>query len=440
MLNGNKLRMKRIILIGFFIIGILQANAQGVLTLEEAINIALKNSLDIRISRNNLEANIINNHISIAGGLPQVDASVNQNRALTNLSQNLSNGTEIKRRGNATQSTTSGIAGSFLLFNGFRVHAAKSRLEALEKQSEQQINVQIQNVIADVMVKYYDIVRQDSYIKTIRQSIEVTLQRKKLVDARQSVGLANNADTYQAQLDLNASEQELQSQELVLSQSKADLMNLLTQRADSAFAIRDTIIVDSLVNINLVMDNISKNPEVLSAEQQIRINEAIVKEVGAQRYPSVGINGGYNYNRNQNAAGFTLLNQTYGPYVGLSLQMPLFNGGATKRQQRVAQIDTRNSTLTREVLINNLRTSAVRAWQAYQNNLVRLKTERENNRIAADLLSLVLQRFQFGVGTIVDVREAQRSFVEAGYRLVNLAYAAKVSEVELKRLASSLSI
>jgi outer membrane protein TolC len=82
----------------------------------------------------------------------------------------------------------------------------------------------------------------------------------------------------------------------------------------------------------------------------------------------------------------------------------------------------------------------VRAWQAYQNNLVRLKTERENNRIAADLLSLVLQRFQYGVGTIVDVREAQRSFVEAGYRLINLAYAAKVSEVELKRLASTLGI
>jgi len=427
---GNKLRMKRIIITGFLVIGILNVQAQGVLTLDEAINIALKNSLDIRISRNNLEANIISNHISIAGGLPQVDASLTHNRSLTNLSQQLSNGTSTKRSGNATNATTSGIGGSFVLFNGFRVHAAKSHLEALEKQSEQQITVQIQNVIANVMVKYYDIVRQDSYIKTIRQSIEVTLQRKKLVDARQSVGLANNADTYQAQLDLNASEQELQSQELVLSQSKADLMNLLTQRADSAYTIRDTIIVDSLVNLAAVMDNLSKNPEVLSAEQQIRVNEAIVKEVGAQRYPSVALNGGYNYNRSQNAAGFTLLNQTYGPYIG----------GAFKRQQRVAQIDTRNATLTREALINDLRTSAVRAWQAYQNNLARLQTERENNRIAADLLSLVLQRFQYGVGTIVDVREAQRSFVEAGYRLVNLAYAAKVSEVELKRLASRLGI
>lgn len=440
MLNGNKLRMKRIIITGFFLIGFMQLKAQGVLTLEEAINIALQNSLDIRISRNNLEATIISNHISIAGGLPVVDASLTHNRSLTNLSQQLSNGTSTKRSGNATNSITSGIAGSFVLFNGFRVHATKSRLEALEKQSEQQINVQIQNVIANVMVKYYDIVRQDSYIKTIRQSIEVTLQRKKLVDARQSVGLANNADTYQAQLDLNASEQELQSQELVLSQAKADLMNLLTQRADSIYAISDTIIVDSLVNLALVMDNLSKNPEVLSAEQQIRVNEAIVKEVGAQRYPSVALNGGYNYNRNQNAAGFTLLNQTYGPYIGASLQVPIFNGGVFKRQQRVAEIDTRNATLTREVLINNFKTSAIRAWQAYQNNLARLQTERENNRIAADLLTLVLQRFQYGVGTIVDVREAQRSFVEAGYRLVNLAYAAKVSEVELKRLASRLGI
>lgn len=440
LLNGNKIRMKRIIIAGFFIIGMLHSKAQGVLTLEEAINMALQNSLDIRISRNTLEANIINNHISIAGGLPEVSGSLTHNRSLTNLSQQLSNGTSTKRSGNATNATTSGIAGSFVLFNGFRVHAAKSRLEALEKQSEQQINVQIQNVIANVMVKYYDIVRQDSYMRTIRQSIEVTLQRKKLVDARQSVGLANNADTYQAQLDLNASEQELQSQELVLSQSKADLMNLLTQRADSVYTISDTIIVDSLVNLASVMDNISKNPEVLSAGQQIKVNEAIVKEVGAQRYPSVALNGGYNYNRNQNAAGFTLLNQTYGPYIGASLQVPIFNGGVFKRQQRVAEIDTRNATLTREVLINNLKTSAIKAWQAYQNNLARLKTERENNRIAADLLSLVLQRFQYGVGTIVDVREAQRSFVEAGYRLVNLAYAAKVSEVELKRLASGLGI
>jgi outer membrane protein len=38
------------------------------------------------------------------------------------------------------------------------------------------------------------------------------------------------------------------------------------------------------------------------------------------------------------------------------------------------------------------------------------------------------------------VREAQRSFIDAGYRLVNLAFEAKSAEIELKRLSSKLGV
>lgn len=408
--------------------------------MQEAINIALKNSLDIEIARNNVTANEINNHISVAGGLPVVDANLTNNQSVTNLTQNLSNGTVTKRNGNFNNSLNSSVGASFLLYNGLRVHATKKRLEALQQQSEHAVSMQIQNIIANVMVRYYDVVRQNSYIGTIKQAIEATLQRKKIVDVRQSVGLANNADTYQAQLDLTASQQELQSQELILMQAKADLMNLLTQRPDSAFVISDTIVVDSSVNYNTVRENIKNNPEVLSADQQILINELIVKEVGAQRYPAISLNTGFNYTRSQSTAGFNLLNQNLGPYIGFTVGVPIFNGGANKRQQRVAEISTTNAGVTRQILLNNLETSAVKSWQAYQNTLQRLQLEKENNRIAAALLQLTLQRFELSAATIIEVREAQRSFVEAGYRLVNLSYSAKVAEIELKRLASQLGI
>ena len=429
--------MKRTVFLCLVLLAAINIQAQ-VLTLQQAIDIALKNSLDIEITKNNFEASQINNNLAIAGGLPEVTGSLTDNQSLTNLNQQLSNGTTTKRNGNSNNALNAGIDVGYLLFNGWRVRTTKLRLEALEKQSAQQINLEVQNLVAEVMVKYYDIVRQASYIKTIQQSIDVTLQRKKLVDARQSVGLANNADTYQAQLDLTASRQELRSQELILDQAKADLMNLLTQKPDSVYTISDTIIIDRKLTIDAVKDNLKNNPAFLTAEQQIRINELIVKEVGARRYPSVSVNGGYNYSRSQNAAGFTLLNQNSGPFIGLGLQIPIFNGGITKRQQRIAEIDTKNAVNARQRLENDLEAFVVKAWQAYQNNLERLEAEQENNRIAADLLSLVQQRFELGVGTIVDVREAQRSFVEAGFRLVNLSYAAKVAEVELKRLASQL--
>lgn len=220
--------MKIIIGIAIFMLTAVQLKAQ-VLTLQEAVDLALKKSLDIRIAKNNAEASQINNHPSVAGGLPEVNATLSDNQSLTNLNQKLTNGNIIKRSGNTNNAINAGVSGSYLLFNGFRVYASKNRLAALERQSAHLINVQIQNMVSLVMVKYYDIVRQESYIKTIQKSIDATLQRKEITDARRSVGLANNADTYQAQIDLNASRQELQSQHLVLIQAKADLMNLLTQ-------------------------------------------------------------------------------------------------------------------------------------------------------------------------------------------------------------------
>jgi outer membrane protein TolC len=429
--------MKRFLLIALLFFGAVEVNAQ-VLTLEDAINIALKNSLDIQLARNNIEASHINNHISVAGGLPTVTGSLTDNQAITNLNQKLSNGTTTIRSGNAINNLNSGITASFIVSNGFRVYAARSRLRALERLSEQQVVMQIQNIVANVMVKYYDIVRQQSYINTIQQAINVTFQQKQIIEARQSVGLANNADKFQAQLDLNAAQQELLSQELVLNQSKTDMMTLLTQRPDSSFVIRDTIVVDSTIQVQMVLDSLQNNPELSSAEQQIRINEFIVREVRAQRYPAVSLNTGYNYNRNQNAAGFTLLNQTNGPFIGLNVQVPIFNGGLLKRQERVARIDIRNAAVTRETLLNNMKAATVQAWQVYRNNLNRLQAERENNRVAAALLDLTLKRLELSAATIIEVREAQRSFVEAGYRLVNFAYAAKVAEIELKRIASQL--
>ncbi len=413
-------------------------NINGRLTLSQAIAIALENNLDIKIAKNNLESSIINNHISVAGGLPEVTASASNNRTLTNLTQEISNGTKIQRNNVANNFIGANVTGTYLLYNGMRVQFTKARLDAIQKQNDVLINVQVQNVIADVIVKYYDIVRQQDYIKTIKEALGVTLQRKKIIEVKQSVGLANNADRFQVMLDSTANIQDLISQQNILDQSKADLMNLLVRKPDSVYTISDTIFVDTSINIDTIKHRLYLNPAILSAEQQTKINELIVKEIGAQRYPSVIFNGGYSFNRNKNGAGLTLLNQTTGPFVGVGVNVPIFNGGVIKRQQQVANLNTTNAKNSTEQLLNTLQTGAVKTYQSYTNSLQQLKTERENNIIAAALLDLVYKRYELGVGTIIDLRTAQQSYLEAGFRLVNLSYAAKVAEIELKRLASML--
>ncbi|MCW3087172.1 MAG: TolC family protein, partial [Sediminibacterium sp.] len=181
------------------------------------------------------------------------------------------------------------------------------------------------------------------------------------------------------------------------------------------------------------------NPQLIAASQQVTINELVERETAALRYPTVRATTGLNFASSESAAGFSLLNQSYGPFLGLNLSVPIYNGGVTKRQQRVASINTRNAVVLRDNLALDFETSAIRSYQSYVNALQQLQTGQKNYALAAQLVDLVFQRFQLGVGTIVDVKLAQQSFETEGFRLVNLSYAAKVAEIELKRLANQLA-
>jgi outer membrane protein len=66
-------------------------------------------------------------------------------------------------------------------------------------------------------------------------------------------------------------------------------------------------------------------------------------------------------------------------------------------------------------------------------------SQQENYKLARKLLDLTMLRFQLRQATIIEVREVQKSFENAGYLLVNLSYAAKAAEIELKRLTYTLT-
>jgi len=51
----------------------------------------------------------------------------------------------------------------------------------------------------------------------------------------------------------------------------------------------------------------------------------------------------------------------------------------------------------------------------------------------------VMQKYQLGQATMVDVKQAQQSFETAGFRLVSLRFTAKIAEIELKRLSNQLT-
>ncbi len=410
------------------------------LRLHDAVSIALKNSFSIQIAKNYVDIAAINNNYGIAGGLPFIAATGSDNEQLTSIKQQYSNPANNKTSNNVSSNVLSaGIAGSVLLYNGQRVVTAKERLGVIEAQTRQQLSSRALVLAYNVTLKYYDIVRQQSYAKTLELSIEASKEKLNIVKAQQGVGLANNADLFQSQVDLNTQMQNLQAQQLVIDQDKTDLLALLTLNPDSTIVVNDTIVVEKSIQLGQILDAVQKNPDIMAASQQVVINQHIEKEIAALRYPSLSFSTGYNYGITKNAVGFSLLNLSYGPFAGINLNVPIFNGTIYKRQQQIAGINSKNAALLKDTLELGYTSTAIKNFQAYKNNLQQLETAVQNYDLSKKLLDLVVQRFQFRQATIVDVKNAQQSFENAGYLLVNVSYAAKAAELQLKRLANQLS-
>jgi len=410
------------------------------LTRDEAVRVALKNNLGIELAKNIVTIAGINNSYGMAGGLPVVTGSVSDQEQSPSIKQVYANPANNKSSNNAFSNNLSGaVNGYILLYNGERVVTAKKRLGAIETLTRQQLSSRALILVNNVLLKYYDIVRQQSYAKTLQAAIDAQKQQLAIVQAQQSVGLANNADLFQSQVDLNTQIQNLQAQQLVIDQGKTDLLTLMTLNPDSLILVEDTITIDRNIRLADIINSVrSANPDIIAANQQITINQYIEKETGALRYPSLGANAGYNYSRTRNSVGFSLLNLNYGPYAGITLNMPIFNGNIYKKQAQIAGVNTKNAQLVRDTLVLNYTSNAVKNFQAYTNNLQQVETARANYELSQKLLDLVMKRFQLRQATIVDVKNAQQSFENAGFLLVNVSYAAKAAEIALRRYANQL--
>jgi len=407
---------------------------QQTLTIGEAVETAIQLNFDIQIARNNAMIHTTNNTIGVAGGLPTVSINTTDNNALYDLDQKLSSGVDIRKNNVTSKSINTGISASMVLFNGFKIRATKEKLALLQSQSTFDLNAQIQQTIASVMMIYYDIIRQQNYLNIIQRSLDVSQQKLNITQARYHVGMANDADVLQAQIDLNTAEQNILSQHLTIDTEKIDLLLLMGVQQFYPIEIHDSIQFDRYIQQDTLCNFLKDNPVYLSANQQVKINEQIVNELKAQRYPSIRLLTAYNFTYNSSTAGFNLFTQNYGPSIGATLQIPIFNGTIFSTQQHIASYNVKNAVLQQENLYASLLADALKTYQSYENTLRQLAAQQQNYEAAGKLVSIVIQQFELKQATLLDVKTAQASFEQVGYLLVNLQYAAKIADIELNRL------
>lgn len=409
-----------------------------VLTLDDALNQATLHNFDIQIVRNDLTIAQKSDYYGNAGENPAYIFNAGENAQLIGINQKLSNGNEISKIGVFSHAFTTQLGVAYPIFNTYRTNATKGKVREQVKVADARLLAQLQNTAAQVIVRYYDIVRQKKFIQSFQKTIAVSEKRLELVKTRSSVGLANNSDLYLAELDLTARKQELANQTLLLAQAKTELNTLLANEKSQDFNVIDTILYSPNLEYDALLKAAQTNPEIMAAESQVNMTAWMEKEIHAQWLPTVRLNGGAATSLSNTTAGLFLQNISYGPFLGVSLSTPLFNKNLYDRQEEIVRLQRSTKTLQRDALKNTIEGTVYKTWLAYQSAMERLNVEKQNLQTAQKYLDLTMQKYGLGQSNAIDLREAQRSYEDAAFRLTAIHYTIKVAETELLRLAGKL--
>jgi outer membrane protein TolC len=432
------LRFLGVCLFGISIFATHARAQQRLLTIDEAVRTLLEKNLDLKALQNEVAAAKALDFKGNAGETPTFSLNAGENLQVSGLNQRLLNGTEINRFGVFSNALNLSTTVSYPLFIGYRVEATKGRIKEQSTLADARVRSQAQNLVANLMQRYYELVRQNDFLKVLERSNAVSEKRLELVKTRISVGAANNSDLFLAQLDLNVRQQDIENQKVLIAQNQIEINNLMLSPSGQKFSVANEIPLVKDLKMENFIENIKNNIDLQTLESQIRISEFLEKETYANRLPSVRATGGVGYSLANSTAGFSLFSQNYGPNGGITFSMPLFQNQIFNKQHEAAKISTETRRLQQQALKENLIGIVFRVYESYKNAINRLDLEAENLKIAQQYLDLILKKYELSQATAIEIREAQRTFEDAAFRLIALRFQAKQAEIELLRVSGEL--
>jgi outer membrane protein len=412
---------------------------QEIMTLNDAIRIGLENNYSIIIQKNNAQIAGNNNSLGNAGMLPTLNLSATQNNTITNtVQETFSTGTkEISGANN--RSFNAGVQLTWTLFDGFSMFASKNMLEIMEEMGETDARIAVENTVSSIILNYYGIIQQQKLVQVLEDAAALSLERKKITEAKISLGAGSQLQMLQSTVDLNADSINLISEKASMQKTMADLNLLLARNPEIMFIPTDSISLENrLYYDSLLVKTREQNNTLRIARNNVALNSYAVKDFQSQRYPKLNFNAGYNYNQLNSETGYLKYNQSNGPSFGLSLTYPLFDGFNINREIKNAKVELNTMENYLKETDLGLHTDLYKIYNDYTTNLKIIEIELINQDVAKENVTIAFEKYRLGSINDIELRETQKKYIDAQYQLLLSQFQAKKAEVELLRISGEL--
>ena len=432
--------MKRYSIIAAALALSIGAQAQ-IMTLKDCLETGIRESYQIRLVNISEEKSANNDSWLYAGGSPTLSATGSYSGSLSSNDATLaSDGSTVSNRGVLDHTLNAQIRADWTVFDGFSIQATRSRLEELHNQGTIQTRVALEDYIASLTTEYYNLVRQTIHLKNLEYAAALSKERLRISSERYDMGGNSRLEMQQAQVYFNSdSAKSLKQHESVASanirinrlMSNSDLRTVHVA-ADTAINLLTGLDYESLYN-----DMMETNSSLLRAESNRTVAQLDRRAVQSRNYPYLKVNAAYGLTHNIYGNSTYTDRTNWGPSFGATVGINLISG-KQRVQERNALLDELTADITIDQLELQLRANLEDFWQAYQNNLMLLELQEQNLKTAQETMVIAQERYLLGNLSGLEMREAQKSLLDAEESLLQVQYDTKICEISLLQISGRI--
>ncbi|MBQ9137167.1 MAG: TolC family protein [Alistipes sp.] len=394
-----------------------QQEQKLVLTLEQALEIALSESPTIKIADQQIEAKRYAKQGTYAALYPQIDATASYQRVIQKQTMSMDFGGQTQTiKVGSDNSFNGGVTLGMPVVNAQLWQSLKVSALDVELAVEQARSSRI-DMIEQVTKAYYGVLLAKQSYELFQRVYDNTVANNEFIKGRYKVGSVSEYDLITSNVSVqNALPNMIEAEYsvvLALWQLKALLGIDLEREIDVTGSLMDYVsVLDQSYNISQI--DLENNTTIKQLGMQEQMLEHALKITKLANVPSLSLSAAYLYTALGNDGKF-FKKEAWNPYsyAGVQLNIPIFAGNKRRAATREARINLSNLQLQRENVERQLRVGIVQYLNNMQSSVKKYHASAATLDQAQRGYDIAVKRYDVGRGTLVDVDNSQVALVQA---------------------------
>ena len=388
------------------------------LSLQNAIDSALQNNYGIIIQQISTEIAEEQNTWGSTGALPGITF--------------VGAGSEDLAFNELDQSNTTRLGASvdlnWTIFRGFSAKISKQKLDELEKLSEGNLSIIVENTLISVMNTYYQALLNLEYIRIGNELTDLSEDRYTYEEEKANLGASGTYNLLQAKNAFLEDQSNLLSAEATYRASIRQLNYLMGVDLDLEYALTEAFESGKeQFELSTLQDRMMGNNNTLQNQYlNLKMAELDVRQAKSGYYPtlSLGASGGYGSSETVYDTNTSLNNSmsNWNTNLSVSLSYTIYNGGVRKQGLQVARLQEEITGVQTQEMEQDMKMMLRQELDFYQVRQEQLELAQENVEAAMLNMNLSKERYENGTINSFNYRDVQQIYMNAAVQYQNAIF------------------